>query len=121
MCGSGENGVTQLSVSSMETLFSLISNRAPVLCLQLLSTTRFFTVCDQAPGSTSLPSFVSNETNEPLNSEGLRLRPVPPLCGRVSLGNGQTLPHPGKFAKPCCCRSPETVARCEPPQKKFTS
>ena len=41
-------------------LFSPISSsRAPVLCLQLLSTPHFFTVHDQAPGSTSLPSFVS--------------------------------------------------------------
>ena len=46
-------------VSSIGTLFSPISNQAPVLCLQLLSTPRFFTVRDQAPGSTSLPSFVS--------------------------------------------------------------
>ena len=47
-------------VSSIGTLFSLIKNHAPVLCLQLLSTPRFFTVRDQAPGSTSLPSFVSH-------------------------------------------------------------
>ena len=38
----------------------MISNRAPVLCLQLLFTPRFFTVHDQAPGSTSLSSFVSD-------------------------------------------------------------
>ena len=30
------------------------------LPLQLLSTPRFFTLRDQAPGSTSLPSFVSD-------------------------------------------------------------
>ncbi|VFV35046.1 Hypothetical predicted protein, partial [Lynx pardinus] len=42
------------------TLSSRISNRAPVLCLQLSSTPRFFTLHDQAPGSTSLPSFVSD-------------------------------------------------------------
>ena len=53
MRGSGENGTTQLP-----SLFSLISSHAPVLCLQLLSTPCFFTVCDQAPGSTSLLSFV---------------------------------------------------------------
>ena len=47
-------------VSSIGTLFSRISNHTPVLCLQLSSTPRFFTVRDQAPGSTSLPSFVSN-------------------------------------------------------------
>ena len=55
MRGSGENGATQLP-----SLFSLISNRAPVLCLQLSPTPHFFTVHDQAPGSTSLLSFVSD-------------------------------------------------------------
>ena len=52
---------TNYPVSSIGTLFSLISNCAPVLCLQLSSTPRFCTVCDQAPGSTSLQSSVSDE------------------------------------------------------------
>ena len=56
MCVSGENGATQLP-----SLFSRISNRPPVLCLHLSSTPCFFTLRDQAPGSTSLPSFVSDE------------------------------------------------------------
>ena len=47
-------------VSSMGTLFSQISNCTPVLCLQLLSTPRFYTVHEQAPGNTSLLSFVSD-------------------------------------------------------------
>ena len=47
-------------VSSIRTLFSLISSRSPVLCLWLQSTPRFYTVRDQAPGSTSLLSFVSD-------------------------------------------------------------
>ena len=47
-------------VSSIGNLFSPISNRAPVLCLQLSSTPRLFTLRDQVPGSTSLPSFVSD-------------------------------------------------------------
>ena len=47
-------------VSSFGTLFSQISNHAPVLCLQLSSTPRFFTLRDQAPSSTSLLSFVSD-------------------------------------------------------------
>ena len=46
--------------SSMGTLFSAVSNRAPVLCLQLSSTPHSFTVHDQAPGSTSRLSFVSD-------------------------------------------------------------
>ena len=47
MRGSGENGTTQLPI-----LFSRISNHVPVLCLQLSSTPCFFTLHDQAPGST---------------------------------------------------------------------
>ena len=55
MHGIGENGTTQLP-----SLFSGISNCALVLSLQLSSTPCFFTLCDQAPGSTSLPRFVSD-------------------------------------------------------------
>ena len=55
MCGSSENGATQLP-----SLFSRISNHEPILCLQLSSIPRFFTVRDHAPGSTSLLSFVSD-------------------------------------------------------------
>ena len=47
-------------VSSIGTLFSQIGNPAPILCLQLSSTPCFFTVRDQAPGSTSILSFVSD-------------------------------------------------------------
>ena len=28
--------------------------------------------------------------------------------------------HPGTLAGACCCQCPETAARCQPPQKKFT-
>ena len=62
------------SVSSIGTLFSLISNRASILHLQLLSTRHFHTISDQTPGSTSLQSFVSDAT----------AFPIPPLlryCG----------------------------------------
>ena len=55
MRGTGEDGGTQVS-----SVFSRISNHAPDLCLQLLPTPRFFTLRDQAPGSISLPSFVSD-------------------------------------------------------------
>ena len=47
-------------VSSIGTLFSLISNHSPILCLWLLSTPQFYTVHDQGPGSTSLLSFISD-------------------------------------------------------------
>ena len=52
-------------VSSIRTLFSLISNHAPVLCLWLPSTPCFYTVRDQAPGRTSLLSFVSDAAVSP--------------------------------------------------------
>ena len=50
-------------VSSIRILFSPISNCAPVLCLQFLSTPYFYTVCDQAvrlPGGTSLLIFITD-------------------------------------------------------------
>ena len=50
-----KNGTTQ-----RPSLFSQISSHAPRLSLQLPSTPRFFTLCDQALGSTSLLSFVSD-------------------------------------------------------------
>ena len=49
-------------VSSIRTLFSPVSNLAPVLCLRFLSTLCFYTVHDQAdrlPGVPSLLSFIS--------------------------------------------------------------
>ena len=51
---------TNYPVSSISTLFSQMSNCTPVFCLQLSSTLCFFTLRDQAPGSISLPSFVSD-------------------------------------------------------------
>ena len=53
-------------VSSIGTLLSLISNHAPVLCLQLQSTPCFCTVHDQAPDSTSLLSVVLDAFPDPL-------------------------------------------------------
>ena len=83
----GENGDTQLP-----SLFSQISNRVPVLCLQLSSTPLFFTLRDQAPGSTSLLSFASDAAVFPgplLPKDcGFDLF-VLPLCGRVSPSNGR--------------------------------
>ena len=66
MRGSDETGVTQLP-----SLYSPISNRAPVLSsasCPVSSTPCFFTLCDQAPGSTSLPSFVSDAAVFPVPS-----------------------------------------------------
>ena len=83
-CVSACAGVVKIAspsypVSSILTLFSLISNRAPVLCLRLPSTLHFYTVHDQAPDSTSLPSFVSNVAVF-LNSLLLRDCGFDPFC-----------------------------------------
>ena len=87
MRGSGENSATQ-----PPSLFSPFSNRALVLCLQLSSTPCFSTLRDQAPGSTSLPSFASDAAVFPgplLPKDcGFDLF-VLPLCGRVSPSNGR--------------------------------
>ena len=58
--GAVKNGITQLPSLQYRNSVLPISNHAPVLCLQLSSTPRLFTVRDQAPGSTSLLSFVSD-------------------------------------------------------------
>ena len=78
MCGSGENGATRLP-----GLFSWISNRVPVLYHQLSSTPCFFALRDQAPGSTSLPSFVSYVTvfPGPLLLKDCGLDPFRPFVG----------------------------------------
>ena len=58
-------------VSSIGTLFSPISNCAPVLCLWLLPTPHFYTVCDLAvrlPDDTSFLSFISDATVFPKTS-----------------------------------------------------
>ena len=52
-------------ISSIRTLFSPISTHTPILCLQLPSMPRFYTVRDQVPGSTSLPNFVSDVAVSP--------------------------------------------------------
>ena len=86
-------------VSSMGSLFSHISNCAPILCLQLPSTSYFYTVLDQAirlPGGTSLLSFISDAAVFP-NPSLLR----------------DCRPHPGMFTGPCCCQCPETAIGCQ--------
>ena len=107
--------------SSMGTLFSAVSNRAPVLCLQLSSTPHSFTVHDQAPGSTSRLSFVSDVAVFPgpllLKDCGFDL-----FC--TSMGGSHRAMaecwlHPGTLAGPCCCQCPETVARCQAALRNF--
>ena len=75
--GKGENGVPQISSLWYQSSVLWDQPSAPVLCLQLPSTPRFYTVRDQAvklPGSTSCLSFISDAAVSRLvTSEGLRL------------------------------------------------
>ena len=120
MRGSGENGVTSYLVSSIRTLFSPISNRAPVLCLQLSNTPHFFTVHHQAPGSTSLPSFVSDAAvfPGPLLPKDCGFDPFCPSAGGSHQAMAKCRLHPGTPAGPCCSWCPETAARCQPAPEK---
>ena len=73
-------------ISSIGSLFSSVSSHTPVLCLQLLSTPGFYTVCDQAvrlPGSTSLLSFISDAAMFPSPSllRDCGFDPLRPLGG----------------------------------------
>ena len=68
-------------VSSIRTLFSRISNHAPVLCLQLLSTPHFFGVHDQAPGSACVPNFVSDVAVFPFLLKDYGFDPFCPSVG----------------------------------------
>ena len=84
---SGENGATQLP-----SLFSRISNRALVLHLQLSSPPRFSTLSDQAPGSNSLPSFVSDVAFPPAPY----FRRTAALTGSAPLWKGLTKQWPNE-------------------------
>ena len=113
-------------VSSIGTLFSLISNCAPVLCLQLSSTPRFCTVCDQAPGSTSLQSFVSDAAvfPGPLFWKDCVFDPFCPSVGgshrlMAERAMAECQLHPGTPSGPCCCCCPRLRPGASPPQKKF--
>ena len=115
MSRSGENSATQLP-----RLFSQISNCAPVLCLQLSFTSRFFTLHDQAPGSTSLLSFISDVAVFPgpllLKDCGFDL--FCPSAGGSHRATAECRLHPGTLAGPCCCWCPETTAKCQPSPEK---
>ena len=119
--GSGQNGASQ-----SPSLFSWISNSAPVLCLQLSSTPRFFTLCDQAVrllGSACLLSFISDAA----------VFPDPSLLRDCGLG---PLRSPGGGSHQAMAWSPSCTQEClgdhatadaqrlrlgaSPPWKKFT-
>ena len=77
-------------VSSIGTLFSPISNCAPIICLHLLSIPYFYTIRDQAPGSTSLLSFVSDVAvfPSPLLPRDCGFDPFHPSEGVSQFSNG---------------------------------
>ena len=96
------------------------SNRAPVLCLQLPSTPCFYTVHDQAPGNTSLLSFVSDAAvfPRPLLLRDCGFDPLGRSAGGSHQAMARCWPHPGTFAGPGCCQCPETAAGCQPAPEK---
>ena len=102
------------------SVFSQISNCTRVLYLQLSSTPCFSTLRDQAPGSTSLPSFVSHAAvfPSPLLPKDCGFDPLCPSEGGSHRAMAECRLHPGMPAGPCCCRCPETVARCQPTPEK---
>ena len=108
-------------VSSIGTLFSPISNRASVLCLQLLSTPHFFTVRDQTPGTTSLPSFVSDVAvfPSPLLLKECGFDPFCPFAGGSHRAMTKYQLHPGTLVGPCTAGARRLQLGSSPPQKKF--
>ncbi|XP_044904567.1 uncharacterized protein LOC123382742 [Felis catus] len=113
--GNGKNGVTWLP-----GLFSQIGSRAPALRLQLSSTPRFFTHRDQVPGSSSLPSFVSDAAvfPGPLLLKDCGLDPLRPSAG----GSHQQWPNVGcTQGRPwtLLLLVPETAPRCQPGPEKL--
>ena len=108
----GKNGAIQLP-----SLFSLISNSAPVLCLQFSSTPHFFTLRDQAPGSTSLQSFVSDAADfpSPLLLKDCGFDPFHPSGGGSPRAMAECWLYPGMPAGSCCCcQCCKTEVRCQP-------
>ena len=111
-------------VSSIGTLFSLISDHAPALCLQLSSTPRFYAVRDQAPGSNSLPSFVSDAavSPDPLLPKDCALTPSAPLwAGLTEQWPNEQWPNVGCTQEgpldPAAARAPRLRPGASLPQK----
>ena len=121
MHGTGENGATQ-----EPSLFSRISNRAPILCLQLSSTPRFFTLRDQAPGSTSLPSFVSLAAvfPGPVLPKDCGFDPFRPSAGGCHRAMAERWPNVSctqeRFLDPAAAGAPRLQPGASPSQRKFT-
>ena len=122
MCLCACVGAMKKGVTQPPSLFSRISTCAPILCLQLSSTLRFFTLRDQAPGSTSLPSFVSDAAVFPAPY----FRRTAALTCSTPLGEGLTKQWPKvsctqeRLLDPAVAGAPRLRPGASPPQKKFT-
>ena len=127
MRGRRENGVSQIpSLLYGNSVLSMTSNRAPVLCLQLLSAPCFYIVCDQAlmlPVGTSLLSCISDVAllPDPSLLRDYGFDPFRSSGGGSLQAVARCWPPPGMFAGLCCCCCcPETAAGRQSTQKKFT-
>ena len=119
-------GSPRYPVSSIRTLFSPISNHALILRFQLPSTRRFHAVHDQAPGSTSLPSFVSDAAAIPgppllRDSDFDPLRPS--VEGLTEQWPNEQWPNVGctqeRLLDPAAVGAPRLRPGASPSQKKF--
>ena len=119
-------GIVENGASQLPNLFFRISNRAPILCLQLSSTPCFFTLCDQAPGCTSLLSFVSDAAVFP----GPYFRRTVALTRSTPLQKGLTEQWPNeqspnisctqeRLLDPAAVGAPRLWPGASPPQKNF--
>ena len=111
------------SVSNIRTLFSLISSQAPILCLRLPSTPRFYTVRDQAPRSTSLLSFVSDAAvfPDPLFLRDCGFDLICPSAGGSHRAMARCRPHRGMFAGRAAVDAQRLRPGASPPRKKFVT
>ena len=111
------------SVSNIRTLFSLISSHAPILCLRLPSTPRFYKIRDQAPGSTSLLSFVSDAAvfPDPLFLKDCGFDLICPSGGGSHRAMAGCRPLPGMLAGCAAADAQRPRPGASPPRKKFVT
>ncbi|XP_044892578.1 uncharacterized protein LOC109491637 isoform X2 [Felis catus] len=108
------------TLSTIGTLFSRISHGTPIVCLWLPSASRFYTVCDQAPGSTSHLSFISDAAVFP---DLLLLRDRgSDLLRLLREGLSEQWPGAGRVqerSQTCCCRCGDCGPGASASQRKF--
>ena len=125
MRGSGDVASPSFPVSNMGTPFSQISNRTPILCLRLWSTHSFFTLRDQAPGSTSRLSFVSGVAvfTGPLLLKDCGFDQFRPSMGGSHQAMAEQWPNVSctqeRLLDPAAAGASRLRPGASPPQKKF--